>query len=236
MDTLLYSLLTLAFFLPWTLAWIVRADLRPKMLRASVVGSLAGILAELWYFRDYWRPPTLLGEAMLSPEDFLIGFALAGSGVSIYDVLFQTRDTPKTHPQQRVFSILCLAGCASLLIFSTWLGANSVITSEIAFAGAAAIMVMLRRDLLRVALLSGILLGLYGFLVYLVLFSWMAPHYWQTYWLLKDHPVLGATVLGVPVLEIFWYTVWGALAGVIPNFVRGTAKTPYRGTAHPRCA
>ena len=223
MDTYLYLALTLILLTIWIVIALMRPDLRRKMWRASIMGGIAGMLAELWYFTDYWRPPTLLGIAALSPEDILIGFALAGVGMTIYDVLLRTTDVPGKNPRRIQFLFLFLAGFASLLIFSTWLGYNSCVVSEMVFAGAALIMVSIRYDLLRVSLISGLAMGLLGFAIYLVLFTWLAPHYWHTYWLLKD-TTLGVMILDIPLTEIGWFISWGFLAGIAHNFAAGKIK------------
>lgn len=227
MDQFLYLILTLCFLLLWGMVWYLRPDLRHRMLRPSIIGAIAGALAEFWYFQDYWQPPTLTGIATLSPEDFLIGFALAGLGVAIPDVALRTRDVPGAIAHRGIFFLLFFLGLASLLIWSTWLSYNSVIVSEIAFALCAAVMLLLRPDLWKAALISGVLLGTIGFVLYFLLFTWMAPHYWQQHWLLAKHPLFGGTLLRVPLTEIAWYTSWGILAAVIPGFVQGTVK---RGT------
>jgi len=46
------------------------------MIKVGAVGGLMGVIAEVWYFRDYWRPPTLFGEGVVGFEDYIIGFAL----------------------------------------------------------------------------------------------------------------------------------------------------------------
>ena len=225
MDQYLYFILSLVLLFLWGVIFWLRTDLRRKMLRAGFIGGVAGILAELWYFTDYWRPPTLTGIATISPEDFIVGFAVTGLAMTVYDVVMRTTDTAGERPQRRAFLILFLCGLLSLLIFGTFLNYNTCIVSEAAFIGAALVICVMRPDLLRVSLLSGALLGLIGFVLYLILFTWLAPDFWQTYWLLADTR-LGITLIGVPVTEIAWYASWGMLAGVAHNFASGRKKIP----------
>ena len=223
MDRYLYLILSLILLSTWGGIFWLREDLRKKMIRASFIGGVAGILAELWYFTDYWRPPTLTGIATISPEDFILGFAVTGIAMTIYDVVLQTTDSAGERPHRRAFFILFLCGLASLLIFGTFLKFNSCIVSEAAFIAAALVMCVMRPDLLKVSLISGALLGLIGFILYLILFTWLAPEFWKTYWLLAGTR-LGITLEGVPVTEIAWYVSWGMLAGVAHNFAAGKRK------------
>ncbi len=223
MDTYLYLLLSLILLVPCSVIFWWRADLRRKMIGASIVTAVAAVVGEYWHFQDYWRPPTTMGIAVISPEDVLFGIAVGGLSVSLYDVLRGTRDQPGARPHRRLFLILLALGLASLFIFATGLHYNSLIVSIIGFLVAAAVMVMLRPDLLPVSLLSGVLLCGLVTATYLVLFTWLAPHYWDTYWLLRDTS-LGFTLAHIPLTEIVWYFVWGMLGGIIPNFARGTVK------------
>ncbi|MBI5155808.1 hypothetical protein HZA45_00885 [Candidatus Peregrinibacteria bacterium] len=227
MDHYLYFILSLILLFLWGMIFWLRADLRKKMIRASSIGGVAGILAELWYFTDYWKPPTLFGIASISPEDFIVGFAITGIAMTAYDIVMHTTDRAGERPRQRAFLMLFLGGLFSLLIFGTGMKLNSCIVSEAAFIGAALIMCILRPDLLKVSLLSGVLLGILGFILYFFLFSWLAPEFWQTYWLLAGTR-LGITIAGVPVTEIAWYASWGMLAGIAHNFAAGKKKKPLR--------
>lgn len=222
-DRFLYLTLSLILLLPCGIVFWMRADLRRKMTGAGIVTAIAAVVGEYWHFRDYWRPPTTMGVAVVSPEDVLFGIALGGLAVSLYDVILRTKDAPGSRPRRSLFLILLCLGLVSLFVFSSWLGYNSLLVSIVGFLIAAAVMLTLRPDLLRVSLLSGLLLGGLAFLAYLFLFTWLAPHYWHRYWLLEG-TALGWTVLEIPWTEILWYVAWGVLAGIIPNVVRGTVK------------
>src|SRR5688500_5560169 len=134
MDRYLYLLLSLLLLLLWCIPFLLRRDLRRTMLKTSLVGAVAGVLAELWYVRDYWRRPTLVGEAGLAVEDAIGGVAVTGLGVSLYELVFRKADATGAKPRRREFLLLFLAGLSSLLIFSNILEYNSCIVSEIAFA------------------------------------------------------------------------------------------------------
>ena len=232
-DRYVFLLLGLALLAYWVGVWVVRPDLRGPLVRISLVGAAAGLVSELWYFRDYWRPPTILDATgrlgWPSPEDALFGFTVAGVAFAANKVVFRRRlaeGAPRRYPQT---AALALAGLGALLVGTNLLGVNSILVSSGAFVAAALVMAAIRPDLLRQALEAGLLLPAVVLPVYVVLFDVLAPRYWDRYWLLHG-TALGVTVLGeIPVTEILWYTTWGLFAGIAYEFTTG--RTAVSGTS-----
>jgi hypothetical protein len=234
MDRFVFLLMGLTLLALWSCLWAARADLRSAMLKVSFVGGAAGLVAELWYFRDYWRPPTLAGVARLSPEDALFGFAVTGVAFAAHKTVFGRTLVPGAPRRYPVAAGLGLAGLASLVAGTAALGMNSIFVSSAAFVLSAAAMVALRRDLLRPAAESAALLVAAMLPVYLLLFDVLSPAYWDRYWLLR-HTSWGILVLGnIPVTEILWYASWGALAGIAYEFTTGRLLRPLDTGASPR--
>jgi hypothetical protein len=225
MDRLVFLLMGLGLLALWLFLWALRADLRSAMLKVSLVGGGAGLVAELWYFRDYWRPPVLTGIARPSPEDVLFGFAVTGVAFAAHKTAFRRGMAPGAPRRYPVAAGLGLAGLAAL-VAGTAAGMNSIFVSSAAFVACAAAMATLRRDLIRPAFESAALLVGAMLPVYLLLFDVVSPDYWDRYWLLR-HTSWGILVLGnIPVTEILWYTSWGALAGIAYEFTTGRLLRP----------
>jgi hypothetical protein len=224
MDTVTYLLIGLLLILPWAAIYAARPALRKKMLKTSLMGGLAGFIAEYWYFKDYWHPPTLLGQTVVSIEDFIFGFSVTGLSAVVYEAFFGVKLQPGAKPRKKVFALLFLAGIVTMIVFTQWLGANSIVVSCIAFLAFTAIMAGLRPDLALRGLLSGLLMLLVVLPVYLLLFDLLNTDYWDQYWLLAKTR-LGITVLGhIPVTELCWYFSWGCMAGVSHSFASGTIR------------
>ena len=232
-DRFVFLLMGLALLAVWLGLWAARADLRSAMLKVSLVGAVAGVVAELWYFRDYWRPPTLAGIARASPEDALFGFVVTGIGFAAHKVVSRRAMTPGAPRRYPVSAGLLLAGLAALIAGTGLAGMNSIFVTSAAFVACAAVMAALRRDLLRPALESAVLVVAAMLPVYLLLFDVLSPAYWDRYWLLR-HTSWGVLVLGnVPVTEILWYASWGALAGIAYEFTTGRLLRPLGETSAP---
>src|SRR5258706_14284145 len=94
MERYIYLLLVLLLLAALTSMLWARRDLRNMGLSVGLAGGLAGLISEIWFFRDYWRPPTLLGVAHISPEDFLFGFAIGALAAVVYPALTRRRLVP----------------------------------------------------------------------------------------------------------------------------------------------
>lgn len=230
-ETLAYLLLSLWFLLLWAVAWFLRPDLRSRMGRASIFGGIAGVLAEIWYFRDYWRPPTVFGVGIPGPEDFIVGFAITGLSIAAYDVLFRTHNVVVhgTHPKWP-FMVTLLIG---LVLLSDVLGYNSCLVSEALFAVFALAILWKRPDLWKVSVVSGLATLLAALPAYLILFGWLLPDWWDTYWILENTFWRSLVIWHMPVSELLWYATWGCFAGIFQNYVHGTMKQPLSGSLQP---
>lgn len=225
MEKFLYLLLAFITLIIWGLIYLKRRDLRTKMLLTSIFGAIAGLLAELWYFRDYWKPISLNGEGTMSIEDAMMGFAIVGISTALYDVVSKQKDVETNAEHKQTFLALLAMGSLLMMLGTNMLGWNSVIVSEIIFLLTAAAIVWVRQDLLIPCLLSGVLLTILMMPIYLLIFKGISPSYWQQHWLLAGTP-LGKTMLSIPITEIVWYFSWGCLGGIVHNFVEGTSKEP----------
>jgi len=193
-------------------------------MKASIVGGFTGLIAEFWYFKDYWQPPLLLGQSVVSFEDFLFGFLITGIAISIYNTIFTAKSIQQEKNRKLFFGFLFLFGIACLLVFNNWIGFNSIFVSSLAFIIFSAVMVFMRNDLLIPSVMSGVLVLIIIIPIYAIIFNVISPDFWDTYWLLADTK-FGITVLGnIPVTELLWYFSWGCLAGIGYDFAYGYKK------------
>ena len=224
LDTFTYLLIPALLFIPWGILYMLKKDIRKKMLKTSVMGGLAGCIAEYWYFKDYWHPPTVLGQASICPEDFLFGFTITGLSVAVYESVFAVKVLKTGKNRKRLFGKLFLAGVAAMIVFSIVLHVNSIVVSNGCFLVFSAVMITLRPDLFKQAVLSGFLMLCIVIPIYAVLFDVINPIYWDKYWLLAKTS-LGITVLGhIPVTELCWYFSWGCMAGISHSFASGNVS------------
>lgn len=223
MEQYAYLSMTLIFCALCTLSYLRRPDLRPRIARVLFPGAIAGAVAEYWYFSDYWQPPSLFGRGVICPEDFLVGAAITGLGVSIYPFIGKKRVIPFGTNERRAFFLLFLACALLLIILSSIFTLPSILSTEGIFLLATAFILWRRMDLLPASLGTGFLLGLMMIPIYLFSFTWLAPGYWDRHWLLAGSR-LGIILLpDVPLTEFLWFVTFGMFAGIAPHFRNGTA-------------
>ncbi|OYU80138.1 MAG: hypothetical protein CFE23_10470 [Flavobacterium sp. BFFFF1] len=225
MEQYIYLFLGLFLAVLWLIIYFHKKDLRRKMLKSSLIGGFSGFIAEYWYLRDYWRPPTVLGNAVISVEDFLVGFVIIGISMSIYNFVFRQNEIEATPTRKGTFYILFAIGIVAMVSLPP-MGFNSMLVSPISFICFTLFILFQRPDLLKKAILSGILLLAIAFPIYVILFELIAPDYWNKYWLLPDTK-LGIRCYGtIPWIEIIWYFSWGSFGGVCYDFYSGTKPVP----------
>ncbi len=202
--------------------WRLKKESRKILIKISIAGSVAGLIAEIWYYKDYWHPPTLFNNTKVSLEDLLFGFAFTGIAATIYEVILKKESEKYRKGHKIIFIILFFTGIFSLLLFNNLLKINSVIVTTLEFLTFAFIMVLIRKDLAMRFIMSGILSLLLMIPIYVLLFDFLFPAYWDEHWLLVDTTFGMRAIDNIPVLELFWYFSWGCLAGIVYDFYYGS--------------
>jgi hypothetical protein len=226
----LYLALGLILLIPAVGVAILRRDLRRAVITVALIGAAWGPISEIWFFRDYWHPASVLGSPLL--EDMIYGAGIVAVASCIYKVVAQKTYVPlephRTHyPETGAVLVLYIG---SMAIFSTGLGVNSILVAIGVYMVAAAYIIVRRHDLLIPSVSSAILMGLIAVFGYGIGLNYLVPEPTTLahIWLLYKKP-LGLTVLGyVPVTEVAWYAAWGALLGVLYEFATGNSLTPLK--------
>ncbi|MBI3631970.1 MAG: hypothetical protein HY225_00785 [Candidatus Vogelbacteria bacterium] len=215
-----YLIGDLFFALVWLILFSHRKDLRKEMLTMSLIISPLGI-SEIIYYKDYWRPEFIINTGFnFGIEDLLFCFAIGGITAVIYEEVFD-----KTYSQRRDSRrpkhLLAIAASIILFIFigNSLLGVNSIYVTSAVMLLAGLAIIFIRHDLIKEAMMSGLLIGLAMFLFYTLYFLLLFPGIIQKWWLLKN--LSGILLFGVPIEEILWGFCWGFIAGPIYEFILG---------------
>ncbi len=224
MDEYTYLLLGLLILAPLTGIVLARKDMAAKTVKLGLLGGMTGILAEFFYFKDYWRPPSLLGTATISFEDFIFGFAITALSFTAYAWLRNARFTqPVYTSRHKLYLLFFIGGLGAMFLFNLHLGVNSIFVSSAVFLLCTTVMFFMRRDLIKVGAYSTLVVVAFMIVVYVLLFDVVSPRFWDSYWLLADTK-WGVTILGnVPLTEMLWYASWIVFASISYPFVSGRA-------------
>ena len=209
-----YFISVLFLFIPWLLFFLLRPDLRRKMISLSVKGSIAGPISQFWYLTDYWIPFKIFTLEELIIDLLFAAFAFSLTGI-IYNIFFKMKSipmkkVPRTHFYKcLLIAIIILIGC--LVIFTNILGINSIYSSAIGFLILTSIIWFERRDLIKVSIIGSIILTIITFIGYrMILIIW--PNFIHEFWLLEN--ISGLLIFDIPIEEFIWFSTWG-LVGVL---------------------
>lgn len=221
-DKYAYLLLGLSILLPQIYLIVARRDMIRPMVRVGLYGGIAGLLAELFYFRDYWRPPSLSGLAVISIEDFIFGFSITSLSFAVFLVLSQKQLESSTHKRRlKEYCVFFLIGLSSMLLFNVLMGVNSIFVSSLVFILLTMLMLYIRPDLIKIGLYSCLIVLLMIICIYVLFFNVMFPEFWSKYWLLYG-TIWGVEIFGhVPLTEVIWYASWAFFASISYPFVSG---------------
>lgn len=222
MDRYFYVILCLYWLSVWIIILLLRRDLKKELVLTGLIGGLAGMLAEIWYFKDYWHPPGIfMAEPMI--EDFVVGFGVAGVSSTIFDFLSDTVNVKRFSTRRLQTGLYFISG-ALVLIFLYHLRLNSEIVSMAVFLFFSTLICITRKDLLKPSIYTGLISLVLILPFYFIFLNWVTPEFFSRYWFLY-HTTWGVTVFGnVPLTELLWYFTWGCLAGGLYEFTAGYAK------------
>jgi len=202
------ALIGLIFFLIiWIGLYLYRKPLRKEMLIMSLLCAPLGPLSEIFYFRDYWHPEYLIKIFGFGLEDLLFAFFIGGIAAIIYEEFFIKKIKKPKRNNSKSIAILFFIGLISLLIFNIILKFNSIYVSSFIFLGLGIIIIFKRKDLLKNAIWSGILIAGVMLLFYFI-YNLIFPEIIQDWW-----------KLGIE--ELLWGFCWGFLSGPIYEYWRG---------------
>lgn len=154
-----YFVVTLFFFIPWGVFFVMRKDVRKEMLTMSLVAGIGSVVtAYIWWTIDWWRPETIIGTRV-GIEDFLLGFSNGGIAAVLYEVMTRQRmqKIQNMHSNHIVHALLVVFAGFSIIAFSFWkLQIHSFLASLLGFIFIFVSMMLLRRDLFKNAFMSGL--------------------------------------------------------------------------------
>ena len=210
---------SLIFLLVWAILFVLRPDLRRRMLIFSLIIAPLGPLSEIWFLKDYWRRATITGY-LISIEDVMFSFAIGGITYSIYKVFFNMSAVESEDQPSRPWLIIAFAvlAMAPLLILTDLLHVNSIFSSTISFLIISVLIWVLRPDLFKPSIISGFLVLVLFFLVYKFI-QVIFPSAIE-YWCMGCNPT-GLRISGLNIEELLWDFAWGLAGGTIYESIAG---------------
>lgn len=190
--------------------------------------SPLGTVGELFYFQDYWHPPsifsTTVGPVPLLLEDFLFMFAIAGIGTTLYKIFFRKRTQLMEPVPTYRLGIISSSVIATVFLLALWFGTslNSIFVTSLWLLFLTALIILERPDLASPALSTGLLFMLTVLVVYTICFALVSRDQFnfiiEQIWFLHGTP-LDIRFGRVPVTELIWSFPVGTALGILYSFV-----------------
>ncbi len=213
-----YLIGILIVFIVWVFLFLKRKNTRKEMwIMGIITAPLPPIMAHIFY-QDYWEPNYLLSFFGVSFEEILFGFLIGGIAAVIYEVVFMKKFKKIPPTKSKTIIILCILFLFSLIIFKVFLDINSIYSSSIALLLFGTTIILIRKDLLKNAISSGILLLIMAFILYIIYIK-IFPTIISDFWKLET--LSGILIFEIPIEELLWFFSWGFFAGPLYEFWRG---------------
>ncbi len=216
--TYLIGSLIVLFF--WFILYFSRKDVRKEMLFMSIMTGLMGLILELIWTQDWWRPMTITGT-LIGIEDFIFGFGVGGFSGSIYEELFKKKMVKikrKEHPHTKQLIILSILSFIILLTMFFFLKIPSFYATLFATLIPTFIIYFFRHDLILDSLVTGFLLTIFSIFGFAVL-NIIQPDFVYSWWFIDK--LTGIVILGVPLEDLIWFFTTGMYLAPIYEFWQG---------------
>lgn len=214
-----YLLFVTIMSIPWFICFFLRKDLRKEMLIMSLlIGIGSAITGYVWWTTDWWRPETITGT-IIGIEDFLIGFVNGGVAAVIYEVVSGEKQKQKKYlaKSSEILSFCLL--CAFVISFGTWwVGLTTFWASSIGMVISVMLLLYYRKDLLKNALLSGLLMAIVSLPAYYI--SEKLSPGWISSTFQYEH-LSGLHIVKAPLEDIVFYFLFGMWTGPFYELWKG---------------
>lgn len=230
-----YSFLVLSVLLalPGVLIWLLRADLRP-MLKTLAIASIPFAFTELLFYPTYWKPIFLFDLVNIigvGVEDiiFVVGLSAFASG-SYPTVFRKTFSAPSDHtPSLTPASIKRAVGTLALCFLAVGvlalMSVPMIYGSFLIMGSFSLVILALRRDLM-IACAGGALVTGLGYTLICMVLAALIPEVFELDW--NTDKFTNIFILGIPLEEIVYATLSGAIAAIFYPFITGSTFVPYR--------
>ncbi|MFA6528891.1 MAG: lycopene cyclase domain-containing protein [Candidatus Gracilibacteria bacterium] len=205
------GLLLLVF---WLAIFLKRKDLHKEIVWASLIGLPFGFI-EILFVPHYWHPESLfdfMKQYGFGLEGFVYSFSVAGLAAVLYEFLEKRKITKIKHNKKLhlgPFLLFLLVYLGLEIFFPT----KPMLDLSIAFACGAIFTIILRPDLLKQVVSSGLIFSAF----YLLLFAFVNIIFKDLVVQFYNPQILGNfKIIGVPLEEIigaftggaFWSTLY----------------------------
>ena len=189
---------------------------------STVVAIISPLSSYLWWNKDWWLPPSILGGQnytyIFAPEDVLLGFLFGGISAVIYEALFAKKVLPVQKVRNNLFGAVVVISLLCCSICFYFFNLNSFYSIIVAMISTVLLIVYSREDLLKSSFYSGILTLLILLPFYTIIYILDPQWAWITY---KYDFLFGFNIFGFPIEEFIFWFFYGAAIGPLYEYTKG---------------
>jgi len=213
-----YLFWVLIFAAAWIGLYLWRKDIRKEMIIISTLFGIGGVLSQIVYLNDWWRPETIT-QTSIGIEDFLIGFFIGGLAAVIYEEVYKKRIKLKKKTNKKPVSTVYIFPIFIIIFFGSFytLKINSFYSTMMAFLISTGIIWIKRKDLIKNSIISGILTMVIGVAIYFILLT-IYPESIERFWYLEKGGWYRELLFGLPLGEYLFYLSAGAFIGPLYEY------------------
>jgi hypothetical protein len=220
-----YLIGVLIFWAGWLACYVAGKSYRREIRWGSLISALMAITSPL-FIPQYWQPPSLFDldtKIKIGIEDVLWAAAVGGIASVIGEILLKDRlgKIRKAKRSRHYAPFIVMAVVFAALYF--WHPNKNIYNTIIALAVAAIVIALRRSDLIPTMLVGAMSFTVLYFAMFrIVLFLY--PEFIQRYYTIKN--LLGIYVVGIPIEELLFAAVGGAVWSVGYEYLHGYTLAP----------
>ncbi len=218
------------------------------MLGFSLLFGFIGCLSSyFWFTADWWQPETVFGGSA-GVEDFILGFTNAGIVSVGYLLFFRELEAKNQNCHSganaiesheltdgdklkrfyhyafasfqndkfKIITPLIITPIVTTLLF--FMNVPSFYANCLGILAAIIYILIQRKDLIKISVVSGLLLLILSLPIYFLL-MYISPGWVEAIWMIDK--LSGIIVLGIPVEDYIWYFLSGAVIGIMYPYWSG---------------
>ena len=220
-----YLVGVLIFGAAWLACYLIGKSYRAEIRWGTLI-SAPMALTSILFVPQYWTPPSLFDldqRIRVGIEDVLWAAAVGGIASVVAEILLKERLSALRKGVRKRHLAPFVVVVVVFIVFELWHPGKTICNTIIAFAIGAAVIAVLRSDLIPTMFIGALSFALLYFALFLV-FLFLYPGFIQRYYNIPN--LLGIYLLGVPLEELLFAGTGGAIWSVAYEYVQGYRLKP----------
>jgi len=220
-----YLVRVLIFGVAWLACYFLGKSYRAEIRWGTLI-SAPMALTSILFVPQYWTPPSLFDldqRIRVGIEDVLWAAAVGGIASAVAEILLKERLSALRKGVRKRHFVPFVVVVVVFIVLQLLHPGKTIYNTIIAFAIGAAVIAVLRSDLIPTMLAGALSFALLYFALFLI-FLFFYPGFIERYYNIPN--LVGIYILGVPIEELLFAGTGGAIWSVAYEYVQGYRLEP----------